>query len=613
MEWTVCGHNGNNREQRRKVVEPEETHKILEAFVVKSRRMTEDILPLIRTLVGHPEQAAHVTEVVDRASRLARHIRGMSAALGLEHLAAPAEALEYVLQHICASGQGFTPQQLSLVVESCTFLHQGLELVLREKSDHRLAASAAALSAAILASLDVDEASVRGGRTSDPMSADMRQVFLRESEQLLATAEQEFVLWDFIALDQQRVADLCRLLHRLKQNFAHYDYSEFERLCMALESTLHRYLQGEFFQTEYPERVFLRCIDAMRAAVSEFARTEEMTITGLEQHLLAVQGLIRQPIGELLIEAGLVDPQTVDEALAMQRSSRTDQPRRLGEVLVAMGEITEEQVQHVLTKQQTTRAREQEAEAMLAAEGAKATAVTRLPLTSEETRVESRTLARMLNLIRQLSALPLPPSLHPLVAELQHLARTCDQSLLSSCSDCFQRIVHDLAMEFRKRVHFSIEGAEILRDEGDLAVVADLLLPLLRNSVEHGLETLDEREQVGKKKSGRLSLLALRQGAELWISVEDDGRGIDVQKIAAYCSAKGWVAAGESGRLTGAELLQIFLDQQADRPAEILEEASAFRGLAAVNSQLRSLHGTMEVWSKVGKGTRITVRLPRAS
>ena len=66
-----------------------------------------------------------------------------------------------------------------------------------------------------------------------------------------------------------------------------YGCAGFERLCMALESTLNRYMQGEFFQTEYPERTFLRCIDAMRDGLARFTLTESLGINELEEHLLA--------------------------------------------------------------------------------------------------------------------------------------------------------------------------------------------------------------------------------------------------------------------------------------------------------------------------------------
>lgn len=134
------------------------------------------------------------------------------------------------------------------------------------------------------------------------------------------------MLWDFIAVDHRRVGNLCRLLHSLRQNFASCHLDVFARLCMALESTLNRYVQGEFFQTEYPERVFLRGIDAMREALSGLALGKNFVVADFKHHLAAVQGLIRQPIGELLIEARPGGRSGCGQALTTSNPSRANKP-----------------------------------------------------------------------------------------------------------------------------------------------------------------------------------------------------------------------------------------------------------------------------------------------
>ena len=200
-------------------------------------------------------------------------------------------------------------------------MEQGLALVRAEKGDVLLANSSGALASAIFLSISEGDKTGCSEGSADSLPSEMREPFLREIENLLTAAEQEFVLWDFIAVDLERVTELSRLLHRLKQSFALYDFSEPERVCMALESSLNRYVQGEFFHTEYPERIFLRSIDALRAAIAGFSATEDIEVADIEHHLSAIQGLMRQPIGQLLIDAGLVEPSEVNHALEVQRSS----------------------------------------------------------------------------------------------------------------------------------------------------------------------------------------------------------------------------------------------------------------------------------------------------
>lgn len=590
---------------------------MLESFVDENRERVRGVLPLVQALVLRPDHADFLSQAISDSCRLFHSIKGAGAFLGLAHLTAPAEAMEYLLDQVKAGVLPLTPQRLALLAESCTFIDQGLVLILREKNDQRLAASAAALSAAIFESAHAGEDYGNEGLAEIGTMLEDNEFCLQECEhfeRLLATVEQEFVLWDFIAVDHRRVGDLCRLLHSLRQNFAHCHWDAFARLCMALESTLNRYAQGEFFQTEYPERVFLRGIDAMREALAGIALGNKPVITDFEHHLAAVQGLIRQPIGELLIEAGLVDARTVDEALTTQQSLQGKQPRRLGEVLVAMGEVTEEQVHDILQEQQGKRARAQEAEAALAAARPNAPASPSfVQAATQGVGIDGRKFARMIAVIKQVTALSLPEALQPLVAEAHALALACNREAFSSYVLYFQKLIQDLACRHQKQVHFRMHGENVLLEEVDMSAFADLLAPLLCNSIVHGLESAEERVRFGKHASGRLTLTALRQGKEIWVCVEDDGRGFDRTELAALSVARGLVAAEKVEQCLLSELLQALWGDQNLATGTGRGDGFGCTGLDAVQAQLQRMQGRLELWSSPGKGARVTLRLPQAS
>lgn len=591
---------------------------ILSQFVRESTNRVQQLAPLVRQLVGEPDREGLRQRVIDESHRLFHSLLGSGAVLQLEYLLGPAEAMAHLLSKLRSTALALAPRHIALLAETCTFVEQGLALVARERHDQRLAAAAASLQNAILALAQQDDEQSQQQAPLLGISVEMRSAFMEECDHLLMTAEQECVLWDFIAVDHQRVAELCQVLHRLKQNFALYECDDFQRLCMALESTLNRYLQGEFFQTEYPERVFLRCIDAMREGLSRYPLTEQMVVCDAQNHLHAVRALIRQPLGALLIEAGLVDPCTVDEALSVQRSSCGGHAPLLGEVLVAMGEVSREQVEQVLKAQQ-----HESAVFAVHCSGdvtpPPMAAHSMVPLFPQEVRIDGQKLSRMVSLVRQMSALSLPGKLVPYLTELGSLLRNCtlesSRGLLHFC----QRMVHDEAMQRHKRILFQAEGLESLHDALDAGFCAELILPLLRNAVEHGVEDGEQRQAAGKKKTGRVALTALRQGDEYWISVEDDGQGIDLQAIARLCCAQGLVGREELDRVTGAELLQVFLNNQRscatpDHSSSIPASPTVLRrtGLAAVKSRLGDIHGKMDIWSRPRKGTRITLRLPRS-
>ncbi len=591
-----------------------EDEPILEQFVREVTNRVRELAPLVGQLVGEPNREELRHRVLDDGHLFFHSLLGRRADLPLEHLLGPAEAMGQLLSNLRSTGGDLTPRYIALLAETCTFVEQGLALVARERHDQRLAAAAASLQSAIVESARQEEKRSPQRMPLLGISVEMQSAFLEECDHLLMTAEQECVLWDFIAIDHQRVAELCQVLHRLKQNFAIHGCDDFQRLCMALESTLNRYLHGEFFQTEYPERVFLRCIDAMREGLTRYALTEQLVLADAQTHLNTVRALIRQPLGALLVEAGLVDPSTVDEALSVQRSSCGEHAPLLGELLVAMGEVSREQVEQALKTQQ------QEAVANFPRDASPPLAAVKpiVPFSAQEIRIDGQKLARMVSVVRQMASLPLPLELTPYVKELGNLL----QSVLESPHGLmrfFQRMVHDEAMQHQKWVLFQAEGLEPLHDELGVGLCTELILPLLRNAVVHGIEDGVARQADGKKKNGRVALTVLRQGGEYWISVEDDGQGIDLQKIAEFCLEQKLVGRDDLEGVTGAEVLQIFLNNQ--RGCTVFDHCSSrttnspapcCTGLAAVKSSLRNIHGRMDIWSRPHEGTRITLRIPRS-
>jgi len=594
-------------------VSSEEDQQLLTAFIDESMEMIRQVQPFVRALVEQPDREDILPQVTGPCFRLFHSVKGTGSFLGLDHLVAPAEAMEYLLDRVRSGILLLNPRHIALLAESCTFIEQGLVLVLAEKTDVHLASSAAALAAAIHLAAATEEESIGDEGTVAALPAEMRESFFWETENLLATAEQECVLWDFIAVDLERVAELCRLLHRLKRSFALYDFRDPERICMALESTLKRYVQGEFFQTEYPERVFLRSIDALRTTMTRFSLTDDLAVPDVEHHLVAIQGMMRQPIGELLIEAGLVDPGIVSQALEVQRSSRDEQPRRLGEVLVAMGEVTREQVQHVLQEQHNKRSRTEEAETTLDSKDPTIPERSLTAAASHEICIDGRKLDRMGVVLERLQAMRLPGDHLPLLGELQTLVQSCRRDALSSLTNRLQRVVHDLSVQGNKRIQFTIEGIEVLQETGEGALLADSLLHLIRNGVEHGLEDVEERLRVGKRKIGMLNLLVLRQGEEVWVSVEDDGRGFDFEVIAALIVKRGLAAVESVRQMTNRERIHALLNNVSalhDREAAAGAEHRDW-GLFVVNRALQKMQGKIQVATRTGKGTCVTLRMPR--
>ena len=589
----------------------EDRKRRLALLVHESLDKIGQVRPFVRALVEQPGRDDLFLRAAGPCCRLFHFVQETGGPLGLNHLTAPAGAMEYLLDRVQSGILLPSPPHIALLAESCAFLERGLVLVRREGTDARLASSAAVLAAAIRRFASGERTSVEG-KADAALFGETSEAFLRETEDLLTTVEQECVLWDFIAIDLERVADVSRLLHRLQQTFALYGFRDPERICRALESALNRYVQGEVFQTEYPERIFLRCIDAIRAAITAFPfPAGDLAVSGAQQLLAAIQGMMRRPIGQLLIEAGLVGTGTVEHALAVQRSSHDAQPRRLGELLVAMGEVTPEQVQHVLQKQGDKRARFHEADAVPGPGGRCFSERLAAALSTHGVCVDGRRLKRMSAVLTQLTALCLPEKHGPLLAELHTLVQSCHRDALAFLTGHLQKVVYDLSVQGNKRVHFTIEGIEALQEAGEMTVLADSLAHLLRNSMVHGLESGEERLRSGKRQAGRLHLSVSRQGEEIWLSVEDDGQGFDCEQVAALIVGRGLATADRAGRMTCQERIRHLLKEPSAVQCGKQAAGSRVPGLLAVSRVLQGMQGSVNVATRPGKGARVTLQIPR--
>jgi two-component system, chemotaxis family, sensor kinase CheA len=172
----------------------------------------------------------------------------------------------------------------------------------------------------------------------------------------------------------------------------------------------------------------------------------------------------------------------------------------------------------------------------------------------------------------------------------------------------FPRAVRDLARRLGKQLRFEVAGGDIELDRAILGELPDVLLHLLRNAVDHGLETPEARATAGKPPEGLLRLQAGRERNMIVITVEDDGRGIDREAVLARASAGGWVVAAGDG---DDEALLRLLAQPGFSTAEHVTEVSGRGvGIDAVMHRVRALGGAAALETRAGVGTTIVLRLP---
>lgn len=196
-----------------------------------------------------------------------------------------------------------------------------------------------------------------------------------------------------------------------------------------------------------------------------------------------------------------------------------------------------------------------------------------------------------------------------LVNELQTDVLSLRMVPVGEVFDRFPRVVRDAARRLERQVEFRIEGRDIELDRAILDEIADPLVHLLRNAVGHGIEPPEERVAAGKPEKGRLTLSAEREQSRVLIRVEDDGRGVDRQRVLRRAAETG-VLDPDADVPDEQGLLRLMTTPGFSTVDEVTDVAGRGVGLDVVADRVRALGGSLDLRSKPGEGSTFSIRLP---
>ncbi|HEX3972257.1 MAG TPA: chemotaxis protein CheA, partial [Stellaceae bacterium] len=172
------------------------------------------------------------------------------------------------------------------------------------------------------------------------------------------------------------------------------------------------------------------------------------------------------------------------------------------------------------------------------------------------------------------------------------------------------RMLRDLARELGKKIELKLDGSAIELDREVLELVKDPFTHLLRNAADHGIETPGERRRAGKAETGIVTLSAHREGGAVVITLTDDGRGIDPERIRAAIRRGGFATDGELHAMSDHQLLQFVFHPGLTTASQVTTVSGRGVGLDVVRSNTEKSGGAVEVASEAGHGTRFTIKIP---
>jgi len=174
----------------------------------------------------------------------------------------------------------------------------------------------------------------------------------------------------------------------------------------------------------------------------------------------------------------------------------------------------------------------------------------------------------------------------------------------------FPRVVRDLARNLKKEINLELQGEDTDLDKNLVEALADPLVHLVRNSVDHGIELPAEREQKSKPRVGKVILAAEQEGDHILLSISDDGNGMDPDALRKKAIEKGLFDADAAGRLSDSEAFNLIFAPGFSTKKEISDVSGRGVGMDVVKTKITQLNGSIEITSKIGEGTRINIKVP---
>lgn len=334
--------------------------------------------------------------------------------------------------------------------------------------------------------------------------------------------------------------------------------------------------------------------------VFEFVRDgSELTITEKFQSTYVSQE--PQRVGEILVQEGTLTQEQLEASLEKQK--------RIGEILIEDKIVAPQEVAQALQKQQENVTRAKKSEAI-------------------SIRVDTDKIDKLINLVGELVitqsmitdlgerfTMDQLPILQERVMQLERNTRELQERVMSirmlpmgTAFQRFPRLVRDLASKSGKQIQLVMAGEETELDKTVMEAIGDPLTHLVRNSADHGLEPPEERKAAGKPELGTIRLNAYQEGGSICITVEDDGRGLNREKILKKAVTNGVIAEGEA--LPDDQVWQLIFHPGFSTAEKVTDISGRGVGMDVVKRNIEALGGTVSIKTKEGEGSRLLLKLP---
>src|SRR5665213_3369734 len=412
--------------------------------------------------------------------------------------------------------------------------------------------------------------------------------FLIESAENLDKLDRDFVTLEKNPGDKELLSSIFRVVHTIKGTCGFLGFQKLESVTHAGENILGKLRDGKLVMNADRTSALLALVDAVRKMLAEIEKTEKDGDGDYDNLISALTHLLK------------------DGAAGKSKPVWAEQP---DPVLVSD--------ESLLTETSSGKEISKTANRAVETSGVSETAI----------RVEVGLLDRLMNLVGELVLARnqilqfsstqesaglgnAPQRLSWITSELQEGIMKTRMQPIGNVWSKFPRVVRDLAAACGKKVRLEMEGKETELDKTLIEAIKDPLTHIVRNSIDHGIESPEKRREAGKDEEGLLSLKAYHEGGQVNIEIVDDGGGISSDKIRDKAISKGLISPESAKQMSERELFNLIFLPGFSTAEKVTHVSGRGVGMDVVKTNIERINGVIDIQSKPGQGTTLKIKIP---
>jgi len=461
-----------------------------------------------------------------------------------------------------------------------------------------------------------------GDLSSVPNAGNMDEDELAILEDFIVEAEENLNSIEISVMDLEQDPDdieiintIFRPFHTIKGVSGFLNLDRINKLAHSAENLLDKARAGELKVNEDIIDIVLEAVDMLKTMVAgvksgvekgDILDMGDVDINPLKKRIddiiLQTEEFKEKPIGEMLIQKGVIDHKALAEALEIKKKLPN---QKTGEILLKQNRAKSKDIVSALREQKRFGKKHVELQVKVDTKkldelvnmaGELAIVQSMIRQSISDLSVSDQKLQHNLGHLKQI------------VSGLQNTAMSMRMVPIKNTFQKMVRLVRDLGKISGKEVGLVMSGEETEIDRNVVEELYDPMVHMIRNSVDHGIESPDEREALGKDRKGIVHLKAYHKGGNVVVEVQDDGRGLDREKIIEKAKENGLVT--DEDKLTDSEIFNLIFEPGFSTAKEITEISGRGVGMDVVKKAIEDLRGRVEINSKPGLGSTFVISLP---